>query len=164
MNYPNFYPGYQGGYYTPNVPDQLAQLRQSQQMQSLQQPQGLQPLPQIAQPAQQSIQGGVGGAPNGIIWVSGKQEADSYFVVANSAVPLWDTNNPVIYLRKADSTGKPSTIVYDLVERTDTPVPQPQEQVDFTKFVTWDKLDEVLAERLKKPARAPKTKEDIDNA
>ena len=151
MNYPNFYPGYQGGYYTPNVPDQLAQLRQSQQMQSLQQ-------------LQQSIQGGVVGAPNGIIWVSGKQEADSYFVVANSAVPLWDTNNPVIYLRKADSTGKPSTIVYDLVERTDTPVPQPQEQVDFTKFVTWDKLDEVLAERLKKPARAPKAKEDTDNA
>ena len=151
MNYPNFYPGYQGGYYTPNVPDQLAQLRQSQQMQSLQQ-------------LQQSIQGGVGGAPNGIIWVSGKQEADSYFVVANSAVPLWDTNNPVIYLRKADSTGKPSTIVYDLVERTDTPVPQPQDQVDFTKFVTWDKLDEVLAERLKKPARAPKAKEDTDNA
>ena len=106
----------------------------------------------------------MGGAPNGIIWVSGKQEADSYFVVANSAVPLWDTNNPVIYLRKADSTGKPSTIVYDLVERTDTPVPQPQEQVDFTKFVTWDKLDEVLAERLKKPARAPKAKEDTDNA
>ena len=83
----------------------------------------------------------------------------------NSAVALWDANNPVIYLRQADSTGKPSTKVYDLVERTDTPVPQQTvPQVDFTQFVTWDKLDEVLAERLKKPVRVPKAKEDTDNA
>ena len=51
------------------------------------------------------------------------------------------------------------------MERTDTPVPQQTvPQVDFTQFVTWDKLDEVLAERLKKPVRVPKAKEDTDNA
>lgn len=139
MNFPNYYPPYQGGYYTPNVPDQLAQ-------------------------PQHPMQTRVGNIQNGIIWVSGKQEADAYYVTANSAVALWDANNPVIYLRKADSTGKPSTIVYDLVERTDIPAPLPQPQVDFTQFVTWDKLDEVLSEKLKKPARAPKAKEETDNA
>ena len=157
MNFPNYYPPYQGGYYTPNVPDQLAQLRQSQLVQSMQQ------AAQLAQP-QPPMQTGVGNIQNGIIWVSGKQEADAYYVTANSAVALWDANNPVIYLRKADSTGKPSTIVDDLVERTDIPAPLPQPQVDFTQFVTWDKLDEVLSEKLKKPARAPKAKEETDNA
>lgn len=148
------YSGYQPGYFPQPVPDQLAQLRQNQQLQSMQ-PQMVQPqvTPQMAQ--QQN---------NGIIWVSGKGEADGYLVAPNSAVALWDANNPVIYLRQADSTGKPSTKVYDLVERTDAPaVQQAPPQVDFTQFVTWDKLDEVLAERLKKPAKAVKAKEDTDN-
>ncbi len=153
------YPGYQPGYYTPTVPDQLALLRQKQQIENLQQPLPPQPPVQVVQPPIQ-------GPPqnSGIIWVSGKSEADGYLVAPNSAAALWDANNPVIYLRKADSTGKPSTIVYDLVERTESPQPQIQPQVDFTKFVTWDKLDEVLAEKLKKPVRAPKAKEESDNA
>ncbi|MCI9193221.1 MAG: hypothetical protein HFE92_07470 [Acutalibacter muris] len=154
------YPGYQPGYYTPAVPDQLALLRQNQQLQNFQQPL---PPQTPAQVAQQPVSGP--SQNNGIIWVSGKGEADGYLVAPNSAVALWDANNPVIYLRQADSTGKPSTKVYDLVERTDTPAPQQTvSQVDFTQFVTWDKLDEVLAERLKKPVRVPKAKEDTDNA
>ena len=60
MNFPNYYPPYQGGYYTPNVPDQLAQ-------------------------PQHPMQTRVGNIQNGIIWVSGKQEADAYYVTANSS-------------------------------------------------------------------------------
>ncbi len=153
------YPGYQPGYYPPAVPDQLSLLRQNQQLQNLQQPL---PPQTPAQVPQQPMPGPP--QNNGIIWVSGKGEADGYLVAPNSAVALWDANNPVIYLRQADSTGKPSTKVYDLVERTNAPPAQPQAQIDFTQFVTWDKLDEVLAERLKKPARVAKAKEDTDNA
>ena len=132
MAYPNYpYPGYQPvpNYYPGPVPDQLAQLRQSQQMQ----PQVMQPPP---------MQSNIGpitpsGAPqnSGIIWVN--------------------SNNPVIYLRQADSTGKPSTKVYDLVERTDAPPPpQSAPQVDLSRYVTIDQLEDILAERLKRPAKA----------
>lgn len=141
MAYPNYpYPGYQPvpNYYPGPVPDQLAQLRQSQQMQ----PQVMQPPP---------MQSNIGpitpsGAPqnSGIIWVN--------------------SNNPVIYLRQADSTGKPSTKVYDLVERTDAPPPpQSAPQVDLSRYVTIDQLEDILAERLKRPAKASKTKEDTSN-
>lgn len=152
---PNYYPG--------PVPDQLAQLRQNQMqppmMQGVQMPQQPQPLQNNAGPVQPS-----GPQNSGIIWVSSKLEADGYLVAPNSAVALWDANNPVIYLRKADSTGKPATVVYDLVERTDNPGPQQSApQIDMSQYVTLEQLETILAERLKKPVRQTKPKEDTDN-
>ena len=137
--YPNYQPG---AFYPPAVPDQLAQLRQ-QQMQQIQ-PQMMQ------QPVQPVPQNG------GINWVGSKLEADNWPIAPGCAVALWDSNNPVIYLRQADSTGKPSTKVYDLVERTDSPAPQ----VDLSRYVTIDQLEDILAERLKKPSRPAKQKEE----
>ena len=32
-----------------------------------------------------------------------------YLVAPNSAVALWDSNSPTIYLKQADASGKPST-------------------------------------------------------
>ena len=166
MAYPTYqYPGYQPAPYYPGpVPDQFAQLRQNLQMQNMPQPQ---PQMMQAQPMQTNV-GPLppsGGPQNsGIIWVSDKAEADSYLVAPNSAVPLWDANNPVIYLRKADSTGKPSTVVYDLVERTDAPASQQAApQVDWSQFITRDQLEDILAERFKRPAKAAKVKEDTEN-
>lgn len=154
MAYPNYaYPGYQPAPYYPGpVPDQLAQLRQ-QQMQQQMIPPAVQPMQTnpIQQPAPQN---------GGINWVGSKTEADNWPIAPGCAVALWDSNNPVIYLRQADSTGKPSTKVYDLVERTDGPPAQPVPQIDWDKIVTWDKLDKYLEERLKKPARATTNKED----
>lgn len=141
----------QRGAYTQPVPDRLAQLRMQQQPQPMQTNMG--PIAPAGAPQN-----------SGIIWVSGKGEADGYLVAPNSAVALWDANNPVIYLRQADSTGKPSTKVYDLVERMDNPVPQQAApQVDLSQFVTRDQLEDILAERLKRPVKAAKTKEDTDN-
>ena len=157
MAYQPYYPGYQPApnYYPGPVPDQLAQLRKNQLPPAMTQP-PTQPMPANIGPA--------GGPQNGgIIWVGGKAEADGYLVAPNSAVALWDANNPVIYLRKADSTGKPSTVVYDLVERSDNPPVQPAPQVDLSRYVTIDQLEEILAERFKKPARATTKKEDADN-
>jgi len=106
----------------------------------------------IQQPAPQN---------GGINWVGSKTEADNWPIAPGCAVALWDSNNPVIYLRQADSTGKPSTKVYDLVERTDSPAPQqPAPQVDLSRYVTIDQLEDILAERLKRPSKATKQKEE----
>ena len=147
------YGGYQPAPYYPGpVPDQLAQLRHQQMIQPPVQPMQANP---IQQPAPQN---------GGINWVGSKTEADNWPIAPGCAVALWDSNNPVIYLRQADSTGKPSTKVYDLVERTDNPAPQQSApQIDLSRYVTIDQLEEILAERLKRPAKAAKVKEDTEN-
>ncbi len=147
------YGGYQPAPYYPGpVPDQLAQLRQQQMIQPPVQPMQANP---IQQPAPQN---------GGINWVGSKTEADNWPIAPGCAVALWDSNNPVIYLRQADSTGKPSTKVYDLVERTDNPAPQQSApKIDLSRYVTIDQLEDILAERLKRPAKAAKVKEDTEN-
>lgn len=104
MSYP-YYSGYQQPqFYQPPMPDQLAQLRGAQ----------YQPQQFAQQPPQQA-----GG--QSMVWVSGEQEAMGYLVAPNSAVALWDSNAPTIYLKQADASGKPSIKVFDLVERTSVP-------------------------------------------
>lgn len=109
MPYTPYYPTYQ--YYQPPMPDQLAQLRQGQ-MQNMQQP--LQ-QPPMQQPVQQPS----------IVWVPNEQAAREYLVAPNSAVTLWDSSAPVVYLKQADASGKPTLTTYDLVERTQRPVQAP---------------------------------------
>lgn len=158
MAYPNYYPGYQPGYYTQPVPDQLTQLRQNQPLQNMQQ---LQPQmqPQMGQPQQTEA--------SSIIWVQGEAGAKAYLVAPGNTVQLWDSENPVIYLKSADMSGMPSMRVLDYTERGGAPS-QAQApaapQIDLSNFITRDELEDILAERLKKPARAPKAKEDTDNA
>lgn len=122
-NYP--YYGYQP--YQPPVPDHLTQLRQPYQ------------------PAQQQGQS--------IVWVQNEQEALNYLVAPNSAVALWDSNNPVIYLKQADAAGKPSMKIYDLVERVQRPVQSPSEQ-----YVTRKEFETLAArmDELMKPAASEK--------
>lgn len=107
MAYPYYQP-YQ--YYPQPVPDQLAQLRQNQ-FQQMQQPQQFQPQQNPPTPS--------------IVWVQSEQEAINYLVAPNSAVTLWDSNSPVVYLKQADASGKPSMKTYDLVERNSRPAQVP---------------------------------------
>lgn len=161
---PYTYGGYQPApYYPQPVPDQLAQLRQNQMQQPIMQGPQIGQQGQPMQPQQLPANPMAGSTQNGMIWVSGRQEADGYLIAPNSAVALWDANNPVVYLRKADSTGRPSTVVYDLVERTDTPPAQTAPQIDLSRYVTIDQLEDILAERLKRPSKPVKAKEDTDN-
>lgn len=123
------------------------------------------------QPIQQPIQPPMTQQSSGMIWVNSKQEADGWPIAPGNAVALWDSNNPIVYLRQADSTGKPSTKIYDLVERTDAPKGK-EKQPDLSKYMTRDEfssqvqevvrdvVDEVLTERLKRPAKANKVKEE----
>lgn len=118
MGYPYYgyqpYPSYQ-----PPVPDQLAQLRQQQY-----QP----PMQQAAQ--QPSIQ-----------WVSSERAAYEYLVAPNSAVALWDSSAPVVYLKQADASGKPSMKIYDLVERT----AQAPEARPGVEYVTRQEFEALVA-------------------
>lgn len=69
--------------------------------------------PNYQPPQQQSF----APAQTGIIWVSGEREAQMYPVAPNNAVTLWSQTEPVVYVKQADSTGKPTMKVYDLIER-----------------------------------------------
>lgn len=80
------------------------------------------PYPQAQQQAQ----------PTSIIWVQGEKEAATYPVAPNNAVALWDSDAPVIYLKKADAAGKPTLQAFDLVER----VTAPKEETDVMKMIS----------------------------
>lgn len=123
-NYPYYgYQPYQP--YQPPMADQLMQLRQSQYQPNMQQ------VPQQQSPS--------------IVWVQNEMEAANYLVAPNSAVTLWDSNAPVVYLKQADASGKPSMKIYDLVERNSRPVQTMQTQA--VEYATKDELA-ALAARL----------------
>ena len=104
MAYTPYYPGYQPMYYQPPMPDQLAQLRGQQFQPPMQGPQ---------MPPVQSQQNG-----QSMVWVNGEQEAQSYLLAPNTAIALWDSTNPCIYLKQSDASGRPTIKTFDLVERT----------------------------------------------
>ena len=137
--YTPYYPGYQPMYYQPPMPDQLAQLRGSQ-----------------FQPAQQPQQAPV--SPS-IVWVQNEMEAANYLVAP--AVTLWDSNAPVVYLKQADASGKPSMKTYDLVERTQRPAQAPA--VEYAPLARLEAL-EARIEALSAPKTTKKStvKEDAE--
>lgn len=94
--------------------------------------------PQMQMPPQAQPQ-------NGFVWVDGIEEANNFYVAPNSAVQLWDKNLPCIYKKSADSTGKPTMQIFDLVER----VPAPPVQTAGDIYV-GNKDFEALAERVSK--------------
>lgn len=96
-------------------------------------PVGYQPMyyqPQY-QPTQNnafSTNQNVAAAQNGVVWVQGEAGAKSYLVAPNTTVVLWDSENPVIFLKSADASGMPSikTLDYTIREaKQNTPL-EPQ--------------------------------------
>ena len=49
----------------------------------------------------------------GLIWVQGEAAAKSYLLAPGCTVPLWDSEEKVIYLKSADASGMPSMKVLD---------------------------------------------------
>ena len=123
MAYPYFNP-----YYPQPMPDNLMQMRQMQQ-------------PQMQPQMQPQIQNPI--AQGGVQWVSGEQEARGYLIAPNSAVALWDSTAPTVYLKQADASGKPTLKIYDLVERAETPRTAPQGK--GAEFVTRKEFDALAA-------------------
>ena len=118
--YYNNYPYYQTPYQNPYQQSMAAQ-------------------PMTQQPVQPSMPMQ---SQSSIIWISGEREAQMYPVAPNNAVTLWSTTEPVVYLKQADASGKPTMKVYDLVERTETPVSG--ESGKAVSYATKDDLAAVL--------------------
>ena len=92
--------------------------------------------PQMQQPSQGAQQ-----PSNGFVWVNDINEATNYLVAPNSAVQLWDKNSPCVYLKSADSTGKPTMQIFDLVERKQqTQTAAQSAEADFVKRSEFDEL------------------------
>ena len=146
-NYPYYgYQPYQP--YQPPMADQLMQLRQNQYQPNMQQ------VPQQQSPS--------------IVWVQNEMEAANYLVAPNSAVTLWDSNSPVVYLKQADASGKPSMKIYDLVERSQRPVqPLQAPAVEYAPLSRLEALEARINELtvVKEAPKATKkttTKEDAE--
>lgn len=122
--------GYQSPYYPAPLPDNLAQFRQNV----------MQPPMQGRMMPQQGINPV---AQGGVQWVSGEAEARGWMIAPNSAVTLWDSTAPTVYLKQADASGKPELKIYDLVERVQAPVSAPA--APAAAYVTRDEFDRLAA-------------------
>lgn len=77
---------------------------------------------------------------NSILWVQGRAGAEAYPVAPGGKVMLMDSNEPILYVKSADTTGKPMPLViYDLVERVETteketPVVAKAPEIDYEKI------------------------------
>ena len=138
-----FNPYYQNPYYPQPMPDNLMQMRQQQMMQPA-------PPPVPQNPV----------AAGGVQWVSSEQEARGYLIAPNSAVALWDSTAPTVYLKQSDASGKPTLKIYDLVERAETTRTATQEKgVEFVTRKEFDRLAALVGELKGKKKR----KEDEDD-
>lgn len=107
--------------------------QQMNQQPMIQQPQNVQPVQQIQ-------------TSNSIIWVSGEKEAAMYPIAPNNAVTLWSQSEPIVYLKQADASGKPTMKTFDLVERTETPQNGASgDGVKSTGYATKEELAAVLS-------------------
>lgn len=79
---------------------------------------------------------------SGIIWISSERDAAMYPVAPNNAVTLWHQSEPVVYLKQADATGKPTLKTYDLVERAETPA-ETRKSADDNKTPAYATKDEL---------------------
>lgn len=141
-----FNPYYQNPYYPQPMPDNLMQMRQQQMMQPT-------PPPVPQNPV----------ATGGVQWVSSEQEARGYLIAPNSAVALWDSTAPTVYLKQSDASGKPTLKIYDLVERAETPRTAPQEKgVEFVTRKEFDALAALVGELKGKKKRKAEEDEDDD--
>ena len=81
-----------------------------------------------------------------IIWVPSEKAANDYIVAPNNAVTLWDMNAPVVYVKKADASGKPDMKTYDLVERVQAATPPVAPRTEpMMEYVTRKDFDELAA-------------------
>ena len=141
-----FNPYYQNPYYPQPMPDNLMQMRQQQMIQPA-------PPPVPQNPV----------ATGGVQWVSSEQEARGYLIAPNSAVALWDSTAPTVYLKQADASGKPTLKIYDLVERAETAPNAPQKPgVEFVTREEFDRLAALVGEIKGKKKRKVEEDEDDD--
>lgn len=79
---------------------------------------------------------------DGMIWVLGKNEAESYPVAPNCQVVLWDKNTPTLYVKSMSANNVPNLRILDFVERTETAQNAPKNDfnIEVDKFATKDDI------------------------
>lgn len=79
---------------------------------------------------------------NTMLWVLGKNEAESYPVAPNCSVVLWDKNAPTIYVKSMTANGIPNIRTLDFKERIENEQKAPNKQeIDLdSKFATKDEI------------------------
>lgn len=117
MQYGNYY----NPYYGQPVQDNLGQLRQNQQV-----GQFYGQNPNVQQ-------------QDGRLWVQGEIGAKAYLVAAGNTVPLWDSEQPVIYLKTVNANGVPTMQKLKYTFETD------QAPMDASKYVTKEEFEARLA-------------------
>ena len=117
-----------------------------------------QPAPSMQYPTPQPQPQQSGG--QSIIWVPNEKAANEFIVAPNNAVTLWDMNAPVVYVKKADASGKPAMTTYDLVESSTATVshtaPQTVPTVEYVTRKDFDALAAKVAALSVKPVRKVK--------
>ena len=101
--------------------------------------------PQYQPPAQSTPQ------QNGIIWVQGEAGAKSYMVAPGQTVQLWDSEEKIIYLKSADTSGMPSMKILDYTirgEETAKPAEEYATKADLAALS--DKIEKMKADMAKK--------------
>lgn len=69
-----------------------------------------QPVQQMQVPTQPQPQA------NSIIWIQGEGAARSYLLAPNSSVVLFDSDEPMFYIKTADQTGMPNLRKFKFIE------------------------------------------------
>lgn len=75
-------------------------------------------------------------------WVKNEQDVENWPVGPNSVVALWNENEPVVYMKKADATGKSEIKTYDLVERVSE---DKKAEAPAPEYVTKDDIVSLIA-------------------
>ena len=105
---------------------------------------------------------------NSIIWVQGEASAKSYLVAPNTTVQLWDSEEPVIYLKSADASGMPNMKIIDYTVREPNS-PSKEVSLDGDKYISREELNgiqakiDALQDDIDKMKRTKKKKEVDEN-
>lgn len=80
---------------------------------------------------------------NNIIYVQGIEGAKSYLVGSNNTVILWDSDNPVIYVKSADASGRPNIKILDYTVRDAEPnqIPLIDKKVEYATTEELKRLE-----------------------
>lgn len=78
-------------------------------------------------------------------WVKSEKEVEDWYVEPNHAAAFWHSEEPVLYLKQTDTTGKPTIRTFDLVERASTSKVDQEEAPKFD-FVTKEDFTSVITQ------------------
>ena len=96
-------------------------------------------MPQYAQNSQAQ--------QTGLIWVQGEAAAKSYLVAPGCTVPLWDSEEKVIYLKSADASGMPSMKVLEYQIRGEAEQKKPEYATKAEVEALAEKIKELTAKK-----------------